>query len=706
MCRCCFFVQFFPRFFRFFTNFESKKSFTLFSIITSLVLSSCTIPSAALLNSPIPPLGSTSLLGQPGRSTAAVVGAKRLSLDDVQRCLGDGHEVYGLTLQNANVRSAPDVNVCRVGRIPEERLVRITRVITPSAAPIASAKSGVGYNEDIQPIFLRNCNSCHSAIVQQKGLQVTTYTTVMKGSLSGPVVAPGDAAASLLWQQLESKKMPMIGELSQADLKLIKAWIDGGALERRHSTAAATRQVRGTWLEIAQNDFDVTPDSCAASVPQAQHVVSSELILPVACGARPSPSVLAQMRSLSRTTAAISGARFTPQTAASVAQGELKVSSAAEAPVSVAAPQTPVLQSGLQATALGLPPPSDGDPYLTPRGGFCIEQRLAQNQRGITALAFRPDGTLFLGLDQNLAASDVDTMILFDAFHPSRSLAVYNSVDDGGFVEILTESSRITGLAYANGAIYLNRAGEVGRVPDGGGYEKLAGGFAVNSQYFHANDGLVVANGWIYVSTGGMLDGYSDGPIVGMDEGSAQQIVSSGNPWAARIVAAPLDALLTDRNINLFQTVARGVRNPYGLTMDPAGRLWFTDNGATNVPEEVSAGDEVNMLAPGAAGDDAAPYYGFPLALSGNPPNWYTPPVTVLPNTSAPTGITWAYGTIFFGVYGRDPGLYRLGRSGNGAVIAERIMAGWPILAVTTAPDGALWIGMGNGNLFRMTPGC
>jgi hypothetical protein len=27
-------------------------------------------------------------------------------------------------------------------------------------------------------------------------------------------------------------------------------------------------------------------------------------------------------------------------------------------------------------------------------------------------------------------------------------------------------------------------------------------------------------------------------------------------------------------------------------------------------------------------------------------------------------------------------------------------------LAVTTAPDGALWIGTGAGGLFRMTPGC
>jgi hypothetical protein len=89
-----------------------------------------------------------------------------------------------------------------------------------------------------------------------------------------------------------------------------------------------------------------------------------------------------------------------------------------------------------------------------------------------------------------------------------------------------------------------------------------------------------------------------------------------------------------------------------------------------------------------------------------SPQPWYSLPVVDLRNTSAPTGITWAYGTIFFGQYGRDPGLYRVGRAGDGQMIAERVMLVWPLLAVTTAPDGALWIGTGTGGLFRLTPGC
>ena len=359
--------------------------------------------------------------------------------------------------------------------------------------------------------------------------------------------------------------------------------------------------------------------------------------------------------------------------------------------------------AGIQAGALGLPAPADGDPYMTP-SGFCLDRRLADNQRGITALTFAPDGRLFLALDSNLAG-DIDPLILYDAYHPSRSVAVYDAANDG-LNEIMTESTRITGLDYENGALYLSRAGEVGRIPDGGAYEPLAGGFAVASQLFHANNGIVVSDGWVYVSAGGVRDGYVEGPVVGVGEAGAQEIVSGGNPYAARIVRAPLDALLGSRSIGAFSTAARGVRNPYGITRDPAGRIWFTDNGATNVPDAISAGDEVNLLNPGAigGGEGDTPYYGFPLALNGSPPDWYTSPVVALPNSAAPTGIAWAFDTVFFAQYGRYPGLYRLGRSADGAVVAERIMQGWPILALGTAPDGALWIGLGNGALYRMVP--
>ncbi|MGL4649468.1 MAG: hypothetical protein ACRC1H_08660, partial [Caldilineaceae bacterium] len=66
----------------------------------------------------------------------------------------------------------------------------------------------------------------------------------------------------------------------------------------------------------------------------------------------------------------------------------------------------------------------------------------------------------------------------------------------------------------------------------------------------------------------------------------------------------------------------------------------------------------------------------------------------------------WALGTIYFAQYGKNPGLYRVGVDGAGTLVAERLLLGWPILALATAPDGALWMGMGDGGLFRITSGC
>jgi glucose/arabinose dehydrogenase len=443
---------------------------------------------------------------------------------------------------------------------------------------------------------------------------------------------------------------------------------------------------------LVEPELVAVNDACSEQPQAGKTLASADLIAPLSCGAPPAAAAMKSLTAAARpatnsstaTTSAATAAVSAPQAARGISAGG----------------------TGIEAAAFGLPTPTEADPYLVP-ASFCIERRLPDNTRGITAISFGGDGRMFLALDSDLA-HEVDPLILYDAYHPSRSVAVYDWANDMTPVEIMDESSRITGLDYADGALYLSRAGEVGRIPDGGSYETLAGGFAVSSQLFHANNGIVVSNGWVYVSAGGVRDGFVEGPITGVGEAGAQDIVSGGNPFAARIVRAPLDALLSQKTIGVFSTAGRGVRNPYGITADPAGRIWFTDNGATNVPDEISAGDEVNVLDPGSVtGDEgSSPYYGFPLALSGPTPDWYAGPALTLVNSAAPTGITYAYDTIFFGLYGRNPGVYRLAQDATGALVGERIMMAWPVLALATAPDGALWVGMGDGGLYRLTPGC
>lgn len=668
------------------------------------------------------------------------------ALADAVACLADRQPVYGVMQANANVRTDPAVGGCRVGRAPAGTVVRIEGLYSEGADdPLLSLnrlESGtgfpaVGYSEDIQPIFAATCAVCHGDLLQNAELKVIEYASLMAGSKRGPVVVPGKPEESFLWYQISTGVMPLVGELSRSDKRLIYDWIRSGAPENR-PTAPADETL---WLRIGNTDFNPAANDCAEAKDSPRIFVNTTLVRFASCVAAPAAEQLAdylprsQEASQGDVDKVLVGRISRPfglsalQAAESVVERvaerviervvESVVSPKQAAPAPAPAPaQATTPRVELSAAPLGLPAPTDNDPWMIPQGGFCVEQRLQrklENERGITSLAFAPDGRLFMGLDSPTTGAQ-DPNILFDAFHPSRSIAVSYGDDSDGLNEILTESGRITGMVWRDGVLYLNRAGEVGRIVDGGQYERLAAGFSVDGRLFHANNGIAISGGWLYVSAGGVRDGYSDGLIaVGDGDVPAESLATSiagGNPFGSRIVRAQLARLVSERNIGVFQTAARGVRNPYGLTADPSGRLWFTDNGATNVPGDRTAGDEVNFFDPNtlsaaaAAGDESAtPYYGFPLVLTGMQKEWWTAPVLPLFNTAAPTAITWAYGTIFYAQYGRDPGLYRIANAG-GRLVAERVLLSWPIQAVTTAPDGAIWIGTGGGGLYRMTPGC
>ena len=633
-------------------------------------------------------------------------------MEEAFSCLAGGHPVYAVLQRNANVRNRPHPESCHLGRAPAGTLVRVEAVFgQEQELPFISLDRSVdrirvstpGFDEDIRPLLEENCGACHSGVVKQAELQVTEYEPLMVGGQNGPVVQPGAPDASKLWTQIRSGAMPLVGELGDDDKALIYDWIVAGAT--RQGTEPAP--VAEMWLRLSGEDFTRAPNECAQDGGTVPYI-NAQLALPASCAVIPDAEQIAEYLPI------VEPASVAPSQTSGDSANNVDTSAAVAPPRGMAAGSV-----GIRVAPLNLSPPSESDPWLIPQGGFCAEQFLApklQDKFSITALTFAPDGRLFIALDHP-ASGNFDPNILYDPYNTSRSIVIWNSVSRDSYYEILRESSRVTGMAWHAGALYLNRAGEVGRIVDGGGYEPLAGGFAVAGQLFHANNGLVISDGWLYVSAGGVRDGYSDGIIVPGDgdlpaETLATNVAAGGNPFAARIVRARLDRLLAERSIGVFQTAARGVRNPYGIAVDPFGRIWFTDNGATNVPGDFNAGDEVDLLDPRTlsaaanAGDvNATPFYGFPMVLGGVNKDWWTAPVLTLPNSAAPTGITWAYDTIFFANYGRDPGLFRMANAG-GRIIAERIMHNWPVQAVTTAPDGAVWIGTGKGGLFRLVPGC
>jgi len=98
---------------------------------------------------------------------------------------------------------------------------------------LAAAADPVDFARDIQPIFAKRCYLCHGPQQQMSGLRLDQKDAALKGGASGPDIKPGDSAASRLIRLVsgaESKVMPPVGaRLSEAEVALLRAWIDAGA---------------------------------------------------------------------------------------------------------------------------------------------------------------------------------------------------------------------------------------------------------------------------------------------------------------------------------------------------------------------------------------------------------------------------------------------------------------------------------------------
>src|SRR6188474_2478943 len=84
------------------------------------------------------------------------------------------------------------------------------------------------FKDEILPILERSCVSCHNSKQKMAKLDLSTFTGMMEGSASGPVIAPGKPERSLLWKMIENGQMPQGGKLSAADKQSIQAYIQFG----------------------------------------------------------------------------------------------------------------------------------------------------------------------------------------------------------------------------------------------------------------------------------------------------------------------------------------------------------------------------------------------------------------------------------------------------------------------------------------------
>src|SRR3984885_2352728 len=99
---------------------------------------------------------------------------------------------------------------------------------------VAEAGSPVDYARQVKPILTRHCVSCHGATKPKGGLRLDTAAAALLGGESGPVVLPGQGEKSPLVAAVrgdgETERMPLKRPpLAEAEIKLLKDWIDQGA---------------------------------------------------------------------------------------------------------------------------------------------------------------------------------------------------------------------------------------------------------------------------------------------------------------------------------------------------------------------------------------------------------------------------------------------------------------------------------------------
>jgi len=122
-----------------------------------------------------------------------------------------------------------------------------------SLAPFTQAGEPVDFERQIRPLLTARCTECHGAEKQESGLQLDQGSLLLTGGNSGPAVVPGKSAESLLVEAISGggeliSKMPPEGErLSEAEVTLVKRWIDEGAKVPPTPAVAPVRRKNDHW---------------------------------------------------------------------------------------------------------------------------------------------------------------------------------------------------------------------------------------------------------------------------------------------------------------------------------------------------------------------------------------------------------------------------------------------------------------------------
>ncbi len=109
-------------------------------------------------------------------------------------------------------------------------------VVLLFAARVAQAQ--LNYESDVKPVLRRYCFACHSAEEKRAGLELESFSGLLKGGGSGEIVKPGRPASSILFLAISHEgngvpNMPLgLPKMPDREIGIIRDWIQQGLVDK------------------------------------------------------------------------------------------------------------------------------------------------------------------------------------------------------------------------------------------------------------------------------------------------------------------------------------------------------------------------------------------------------------------------------------------------------------------------------------------
>ena len=159
-----------------------------------------------------------------------------------------------------------------------ERVCLIALLIGSLAVPGSAWGAEVNFNRDIRPLLSDRCFRCHGPDEKERQgeLRLDQREAAVSSREGGAAIVPGKARESLIWQRVTSTdpelKMPPPEsgkQLSDAEIELIRRWIDEGASWTEHWSFAPPVRTQPPSVRQAQWVFNPIDAFILARVEQA-----------------------------------------------------------------------------------------------------------------------------------------------------------------------------------------------------------------------------------------------------------------------------------------------------------------------------------------------------------------------------------------------------------------------------------------------------